>query len=463
MSGARDKSELFASLPPVWPHDLLPEIRRTSQRKLVVLDDDPTGTQTVRDIPVLTTWTVAALAAEFSNDLACFYILTNTRAFPRHRAEEINREIARNLNTAAGTKEFVVVSRGDSTLRGHFPAETNALRMALNRQAMPTLIVPYFEAGGRYTIHDIHYVQEDESLIPAAETPFARDSAFGYQNSNLREWVEEMTSGAVKADAVTTLTIDEIRHGGPESVFSMLISLNPGSICIANAASPRDLEVIALASLRAEEAGATILYRTAASFVSARLGLESSSPWSPPEARSRHGGLTVVGSYVPQTTAQLEPVLGDRSIARVELSVESILDPATRASEISNVQKLIEESISSGQDVVAFTSRKLLTDNNAERSLSIGGMISHALVEVVKNLSVHPRYIIAKGGITSSDLATKALGITRALVLGQILPGIPVWQAGPESKFPGVPYIVFPGNVGKPDALYQAITILKNS
>ena len=68
--------------------------------------------------------------------------------------------------------------------------------------------------------------------------------------------------------------------------------------------------------------------------------------------------------------------------------------------------------------------------------------------------------MVSKGGITSSVLATDALNVRRAQVLGQILPGVPVWQLGPEARYPGMPYVVFPGNVGGPDALLKAVAIL---
>jgi uncharacterized protein YgbK (DUF1537 family) len=82
-------------------------------------------------------------------------------------------------------------------------------------------------------------------------------------------------------------------------------------------------------------------------------------------------------------------------------------------------------------------------------------------VAIVRQLERRPRYLLAKGGITSSDIATRGLGIRRALVLGQILPGVPVWQSGPESRFPGMPYIVFPGNVGGVEALAEVCKQLK--
>jgi hypothetical protein len=52
-------------------------------------------------------------------------------------------------------------------------------------------------------------------------------------------------------------------------------------------------------------------------------------------------------------------------------------------------------------------------------------------------------------------------GVRRAQVLGQIVPGVPVWRLGPESKYPGLPYVVFPGNAGGPDALASVIRVLR--
>jgi uncharacterized protein YgbK (DUF1537 family) len=496
MTSRLNKSELFATLPAVWSEDLLPRIRAAvagSRRKVVVLDDDPTGTQTVYDVPVLTTWQLEELAREFTNDLPCLYLLTNTRAFPAAEAVRINQEIARNLTKAAmrspGRSDFVVVSRSDSTLRGHFPVETDALGRTLvggGTQTPPVLLVPYFEAGGRYTVNDVHYVAEGEELVPAAETPFARDAAFGYRNSNLCAWVEEKTGGAVRAAEVKSISLDDLRVAGPDAVKAKLLSLRDGGVCIANAAAPRDLEVLAWAALQAENAGSRLMYRTAASFVAARLGLAPRELWRPvlqnPGAadvsplhsesgevradsrrllQDRKGGLTIVGSYVPKTTAQLESLLTKNDVERVEISVENILDAAQRGMVLRRVVERANAGIRSGRDVVVFTSRTLVTGSGAEASLAIGNQVSGALVELLRGIEAKPRYLIAKGGITSSDLATRGLGVKRAMVLGQILPGVPVWELGAETKFPGLPYVVFPGNVGGTDALKEAVDRLK--
>jgi uncharacterized protein YgbK (DUF1537 family) len=102
-----------------------------------------------------------------------------------------------------------------------------------------------------------------------------------------------------------------------------------------------------------------------------------------------------------------------------------------------------------------------VTGRDAAENLAIGEIVSRSLVEIVSALRKKPRWLVAKGGITSSDVATGALGVRRALVLGQALPGIPVWQLGPETRWPGLAFVVFPGNVGGSDALCQLVTMLR--
>jgi uncharacterized protein YgbK (DUF1537 family) len=471
-----NKSELFASLPAPWPENFLPDIRAAvaaSRKKLVVLDDDPTGTQTVYDLPVLTTWDVAALRAELASDARCFYILTNSRSLTADAAYALNLEIARNLKIAAAEvgAEFSIVSRSDSTLRGHFPGEPQALSEVLgNFDAV--IVIPYFEAGGRYTIGDVHYVAEGDTLVPAAETPFARDAAFGYRSSNLREWVGEKFGGAVTAESVASISIADFRSGGPNVVRDRLLKISFGNICVVNAACPRDLEVFVKGLLAAETEGRKFLFRTAASFVAARLGLGTRPLWQPNfdltkwntdelVAAKRPGGLTIVGSYVPKTTAQLKALKQGSQIVIWNLNVAALLNETEREQAITDAVFTVEFAYRRGADVVIATSRELVAGGNAASSLNIGANISAALVEIVQRLKTRPRYLIAKGGITSSDLATRGLGVKRALVLGQIFPGVPVWELGAETKFPGMPYIVFPGNVGGDDALLEVVNKLK--
>lgn len=457
------KEALLASLPQPWSASLLPTIQQqlaAGQRSLIVLDDDPTGTQTVYDLPVLTEWTVETLCAELAQGIPTFYILTNSRSLPLPAAQELNAEIGRNLLVAAQAtgRDFAVVSRSDSTLRGHYPGETDALTAALGQQVDATLIIPFFLEGGRFTINDVHYVAEGDQLVPAAATPFARDAAFGYRNSDLRAWVEEKTGGRVAAAAVASISIDDVRLGGADTVAQKLLTLSAGAVCIVNCADTRDMEVFVSGLLKAEAAGRHFLYRTAATFVQVRAGLAPRPPLTAADLALpvTGGGLIVVGSYVPKSTAQLNALLAQPDLAQVEINVDALLDDGQQAGEVARTIAVTTEALQRGQDVVVYTSRRLITGADAVSSLAIGQRVSTSLVALVQGLGVRPRYLIAKGGITSSDLATKALGVKRALVRGQILPGIPLWEMGAESRYPGLIYVVFPGNVGGDDALVQA-------
>ncbi len=472
------KTETLAGLPPEYPaEDLRAQIRArvdAGRRALVVLDDDPTGTQTVHDVPVLTTWAVDALAAELAGDNNVFYILTNSRSLPAAEAAALNRQIGQNLSAAAARtgRAFAVVSRSDSTLRGHFPGEVTALTEGLGQTFDGRLIVPFFLEGGRYTIDDVHWVAEGDQLIPAAQTPYARDASFGYTHSNLKEWVAEKSGGTVAAADVVSISIDDLRVGGPKAVSARLRTLQGGQPCVVNAASYRDVEVFVLGLLGAEEAADSasedgaekrFIYRTAASFVQVRAGIPARPLLTAADLDTEggHGALFVVGSYVPKTTAQLNALLSRPEITALEVDVDRLL--ADRSGTVQSIVAAANQSLGDDAITVIYTSRKYVGASGGESDLSIGQQVSAGLTDIVRQINVRPRYLVAKGGITSSDVATRGLNVHRAVVAGQILPGVPVWQIGAESRHPGMAYIVFPGNVGGDDALIEVMMRLKGT
>jgi uncharacterized protein YgbK (DUF1537 family) len=470
-------NELLTTLPPEWPEtDLRTRIRRAtlaSGCKVVVLDDDPTGTQTVHGLPVLTEWTPEALVQAWDEADTTFFVLTNSRRYPLEKAAVMNREIARNLAKVARERgvEPVVVSRSDSTLRGHFPGEVSALRHTLEAELdLPcdgVVIMPFFAEGGRLTINDVHWVQEGERLTPAGETEFARDPTFGYRHSNLREWVAEKTCGQVPAGTVSSVGLQDIRQGGPEAVASLLEPVRDGQAIIVNAVTYRDVEVFAWGLMQAEGQGKRFLFRTAASFVKVRGGIPDRGLLTFEELRAVQddggaGGLTIVGSYVQRTTQQLHRALELKNTLAVELRTARVLAEKTRAVEIERALGQVEDGLMGGRDAILYTSRELVVPQGMSQ-LQAAQWVSDALVEVLRRLAVRPAYLIGKGGITSSDLATGSLGVRKAWVLGQIVPGVPVWRLGQESKYPGLPYVVFPGNVGGADALAWAIRILRGA
>ena len=454
-------NQLLSTLPPDNDRQLLSVIRQRraeARQTIVVLDDDPTGTQTVYDLPVLTEWTTEVIATEFTQETPVFYILTNSRSLPATEANQLARTIGANLLAASQQtgRGFFVISRSDSTLRGHYPNEVDALLEGMNQPEAIRLIIPAFFAGGRYTIGDVHYVQEGEQLIPAAETPFAQDRSFGFVSSNLRDWVEEKTEGKVKAEEVLSFNLARLRAEGPSYVTQQLLQCPPASTAVVNAASRHDLEIFALGLL---EANVPVLCRTAASFVPAIAGLPPRPLLSQSDLalKNMNGGLVVVGSYVPKSTAQLAHLLKHGTVQAIELSVKEVLETKDTSALAQRLAEQADTSLKSGKDTVIYTSRELITGKSKEQNLAIGRQVSDCLTGVVAQLSARPRYVLAKGGITSSDTATQALHVKKAQVAGQIRAGVSVWQLGDESKFPGLSYIVFPGNVGEENTLAQVV------
>ncbi|KAH7308918.1 hypothetical protein B0I35DRAFT_440981 [Stachybotrys elegans] len=471
-------SSALAGLPPVTTQKLREEIRDEVKRSedgplLVILDDDPTGTQTCHDINILTVWDTERLVTEFNETRAQrrggFFILTNSRALHPDQAKALMIEICTNLQAASRlTGQLLeVVLRGDSILRGHFPLEPEAVEQVLG-PADAWVLCPFFMQGGRYTIEDVHYVQEDDKLIPAAETPFAKDATFGYTSSNLRDYVVEKSKGAIPRDQVTSVSIDMIRTGGVQRVLEFLLAevenTNSRLVIVINAVADEDIDVVVAALLQATKKGKRFLYRTGAAFVSARLGISSIQPLSAASLglSGATGGLIIAGSYVPKTTAQLQ-VLTSKSgdqLTTVVLDVKTMLSaPGEAERKLQVAIDIASAAIVQGQDVLVMTSRDLVTGQDERESLDIGSVIASGLVTFLQRLEQRPRYVIAKGGITSSDMATKGLRMKCAEILGQASPGVPIWRCDePESKWSGLTYVVFPGNVGSSDALYDVVS-----
>ncbi|KAG6031421.1 hypothetical protein E4U41_007574 [Claviceps citrina] len=465
----------LASLPPEHGADVLNNVREAVNGggvpTLVVLDDDPTGTQTCHGIDVLTVWDSATLDSEFGLHPVGFFILTNSRAHPPAEAQKLIREICENVSAAAkkANTAFAIVLRGDSTLRGHVAEEAEAAEAALG-PFDGWVMTPFFAQGGRYTINDVQYVHEADVLVPASQTAFAQDESFGYMNSNLRQYVLEKCGSRFNDSSFISVTLDEIRVGGPSAVTEKLLSVpaDPNRVVIVNAAAESDMHVFVAGLLDAEKSGRRYLHRTGAAFVSSRLGIRGIAPLTmqdvgvdPSWTHRRPGGLIMAGSHVPKTTAQLK-VLREKLASKLhvmELDVVQLIaskDAARRI--VTAAAHVVSRHLSAGQDVLVMTSRTLIKGHDGLSSLAIGSQVAGALVQLVERIDVRPRYIIAKGGSTSSDTASKGLKMRRARILGQAAPGVPVWRCDEEtSRHGGVPLIVFPGNVGSEDALAEVV------
>ncbi|SMH45239.1 Uncharacterized conserved protein YgbK, DUF1537 family [Rathayibacter oskolensis] len=445
---------------------------RTSRTPvLIVLDDDPTGTQSVADLPVLTAWSEDDLRWALGTGAPAVYVLTNTRSLAPETAAARTREIVGNALAASGALDLPVafVSRGDSTLRGHFPLETDEITAAVGAAVDAVLLVPAFPDAGRVTLGGVHYMRAPEGLQPVAETEFARDSTFGYAHSDLREWVQEKTGGRWSAEQVVTLDLSTIRAGA-EAIAAVLAPLTGGVPVVVDAVTEDDLRLLALGLAAAEEAGARLLYRVGPPFVRARIGQAVHPPLTSAEifpeaspADSVRGGLVVVGSHVGLTSRQLARLADTGTLgATLEIDVDAAVDPARAGAHLAEVVEQAVAALADG-DVAVHTSRSLRRALDPQESLDISRRVSAAVVAVVQGVlaRVRPRFVIAKGGITSSDVASEGLRIRRAIVRGPMLPGIVSLWEPVEGPAAGIPYIVFAGNVGDDDSLAQVAATLR--
>jgi uncharacterized protein YgbK (DUF1537 family) len=436
-------------------------------RKIIVLDDDPTGIQTVHGVFVYTDWSVATLCEGLLSDKPLFFILTNSRSLVESETQAVHEEIARNLKEASAlTKtDFLVLSRGDSTLRGHYPLETETLSKNLGKEFDAEILVPFFLEGGRYTLNDIQYVKEGDTLIPAGETEFALDRTFGYKNSNLPAWIEEKSARRFLAKDVVSIGLQELRSGEIDAIYRKLDSVSHFSKIVVNAIDYADLTVFSLALCKALEAGKEYIIRCAASFVKVLGGISDRPLLTKDELvkKNRNGGILLVGSHVKKTTLQLEHLRENcKDLHWIEFDQHRILQDGGLEQETRRVRTLVEGYLGEGNHVVVHTRRDRLDLPNVteQEQLQLTNRISDALVSVIGDLAVRPSFVIAKGGITSSDVGTKALLVHKALVLGQVQKGIPVWETGNESKFPHLGYIIFPGNVGEVSTLSAILQML---
>lgn len=433
----------------------------TTPKTIVILDDDPTGTQTVYNVPVVTSWKSSVLENEIINS-PVFFILTNSRSLQIKEANDLAELLGSKLKILSKkhNKQLILISRGDSTLRGHYPNEVDALAKGLETPNAKHILAPAFFEGGRYTFNNVHYVKEADNFIPANETPFAKDNTFGYKNANLIDWIVEKYEGNIDKDAIESLSITSLRTKSTEEIIEKIESPNKSHI-VVNATSYSDLEAVAIAILRSKE---SFLLRTSASFVNAITGIAAKDCLSKEEIlinQKKGGSLIVIGSYVPKTTAQLAVLKQHSEAVFLELNVSNVKNDVFFQKDINQLSNKVNQHLKENKNVVFHTSRTIIKGETKAESLAIVNRVSNGVIEIIKQLKTQPKYIVAKGGITSSDVATKGLNVKRAYVIGQALKGVPVWKLGNETKFPNMPYIIFPGNVGDNQALYQLTKLLK--
>lgn len=436
-----------------------------NQPKIIVLDDDPTGSQTVHSCLLLMRWDVETLRLGLKDDAPIFFILTNTRSLTPEDAANVTREVCHNLKIALeaeNIEDFLVVSRSDSTLRGHYPIETDVIAEELGPFDAHFLVPAFFE-GGRITRDSIHYLIIDGVPTPVHETEFARDSVFSYNYSYLPKYVEEKTKGRIKEATVTRFLLDDIRKG----CLERLLQLHDNQCGVVDGEIQADLNTFAVDILTAASQGKRFLFRSAASILTALAALPPQPIAAENMAEYVRGGkpgAVIVGSHVKKTTQQLESLLTVVGTVGIEVNVGRLLDDGVNESAklLTEILEQVQEVHNAGKTPVVYTSRQELTFKDVKTRLDFGARVSALLMDIVKGLPADIGFLISKGGITSNDVLSTGLNLTSARLLGQILAGCSmVITPSDHPQFPNLPVVLFPGNVGNADALatiYQRLT-----
>lgn len=413
--------------------------------RIVVLDDDPTGIQTVHGCLLITQWDEESVRHAFDDDVPFFYILTNTRAMTWEDATAVTREameMVLRVNKDYGYR-LVVISRSDSCLRGHFPLETDVIRKCLvnhGYQVAPkTPFCPAFIEAGRVTIDGVHYMKDGEQLIPVSETEFARDNVFAYHTSVLKDYIREKGANPDDYDIVNAQSYAELHQWWKSSEYSDYSEHSDYSAIVIRSSSSLPKAISGIPDI-------PLLDRSILSpLTPQRLQAGATAGILPP--------LFIVGSHVKKTTRQLEHLLAAEGTCGLEVDVQRILDDP--AALMQETQQTIRQIVDEHLTPVVYTSRQEIRLDDADQRQHLGQRVSDFLVDIVRQLSYTPSYLVAKGGITSHDILTHGLDIKSARVLGQIVSSVPCIMTK------AFPYIIFPGNVGNEESLKEVYLKLR--
>ena len=486
--------------------------------KIVVFDDDPTGSQTVHSCPLLLRWDAASLRQGLADPSPLLFLLVNTRDLAPEQARSRLTTLCRTLQpllaeaVAAGTIDrWLVVSRGDSTLRGHFPLESEVIGAELGPFAA-SFLVPAFLPGGRTTAAGVHLLHGE----PVHRSAFAQDRLFGYGTSFLPAWVAEKTAGVIPAEAVQCIDRSELeaavaeREGGESKGFQALVGrladLTGNPWVVVDGERPAQLAAFAAAVDRVSDPAVDpvpggdgmaaaaptpipkqaptpgprrFLFQSAASLITALAAL-------PPQPRDAAGlaalrrcgpdgqplaGLVLVGSHVPLADAQLAALLAEPACGGVELEVAKVarvlagplpdrLLPSLESGWLERLQAVLAR----GQTPVLFTSRGELACRSPAERRALGEALASLMARIAAQLAPQLGYLISKGGITSQTLLAHGLDLAVLRLEGQLLPGLSLLRpagAGVPQALAGLPLITFPGNLGDGQTLLESWRLME--
>ena len=405
--------------------------------RTLVLDDDPTGTQSATGVRVLFSWDEDRLRDAFTEH-SSVYLLTNTRSIDEDAAVALVRQIRENAEAAAASLGVSIrfVLRGDSTLRGHVFAESDQF---MGPESV-MVFVPAFPEGGRRTINNVHYVKIDGVDTAAHETEFARDPVFSFHGATLAEYVKEKSSRTP-----VTASLDAVRSA---EFASLLRSAPPGAVILPDVDDDGDITLMA-AAIRDGGDHRDIVVRCGAPLAAELAGVVSTAPFTP-ENQPPRSTLLVCGSHTDAAGRQLSAVEDRWGPALVLDTAAALTDPIAAGKDLAAraTRKLTDTPI-----VVIASERHRRPEHN---TLQHGRRVMEALTTCVADIVEHVDLVISKGGITSADVARVGIGANSAWVRGQIRPGVSVWKLTDRSDR-SLDYVVVPGNVGSTDTLVDII------
>ncbi|MBU0654566.1 MAG: four-carbon acid sugar kinase family protein [Gammaproteobacteria bacterium] len=438
--------------------------RNQVQTKIIAIDDDPTGSQTVHSCLLLTRWDVATLLEALYDQSPLFFVLSNTRGMDATSAAAVTREICVNLRAALSQAadqgmniQPVIVSRSDSTLRGHYPVETDVIAAELGPFDAHFLVPAFFE-GGRVTRDGTHYLMVDGKPVAVHETEFARDSVFGFKTAFLPDYVQEKTAGRIPASAVQRFTLADARG----DIGDRLWQLRDNACCVVDAEQQSDLDSFTRQVLSAAQTGKRFLFRSAASLLTSLAGL-AAQPVAPQDmsrfVRNGRPGVILMGSHVDKSTRQLHYVKEFTNVMPVHIDLDRMLENEDAL--LADITQKVRQAGEYGRGAALYTSRGERGFPSKEKRLAFGDQVAAFLVRIVQNLPEDIGFLISKGGITSNDTLSKGLALRTARVLGQVHPGCSVVRCPDDHpRFPSLPVVIFPGNVGSDTALGDVYQIM---
>lgn len=429
-----------------------------SSPTVVILDDDPTGTQAVADVAVITLATPEELAWAFATSPRGFFILTNSRSLDEATMTQLIRSIVGEVLHAAQGRPVRFISRSDSTLRGHLVSEVTAIHDAIASTGTvgppTTLFVPAFPHAGRVTRRGVHLLREDGLEIPAHESHYAKDPTFGYATSDLTDLIVERSSGSISRSDVAVVAMGAAAR---VSIENLVVSGSHRWV-VCDAEEEEDLAAIVQAVEHADPTGERVIIRSSPGILPSLLHLPPSSETSRSGSGAVTGGLIIVGSHVAQTTRQLARLMEEPDIVVINLEVNQLVDtdPEQRAAIAERIAVQAAHLLRSSHVAIA-TTRTVRQWTDPLQNLIFARRVSDMLVDITHRVADRSSlaFVVAKGGITSSDIATRALGIRRAMIRGRVGAGI-VWEPL-DGVALGVPFALVPGNIGDDDGLVQAV------